>query len=202
MAGGAGWLAHWRTRKVEAELGRPALPEGETALLFYAGASVVWLAAAVLALVGMAKREWTRAGRNCFFLLLGHFGLATLIAPLGPLGDAMHSRSPLPFVIGICAILVISGFVASGFLWRWGSLRIARIEAEPPTGDPPGLERWALYVGSVLVGMIGLVAALVYREPQNVRVGVTALRISTVYLLLIVTLVCVGLPWMAYLAET
>lgn len=200
LAAGAAWLAVWRTRRVEAALERPALPAGETELLFYAGASVLWLSAAVLALVGLAKREWTRAGRNCFFILLAHFGLVTVIATLGPVGEAMGTASPWPFVAAICA-LVFAGFgAACAFLWRWGSLRVARIEAGRPTGEPPGVERWALYVGALLVGMIGFIAPFVYREPQNVRVGVTALRIGTVYLMLIVTGVCVAIPALVALA--
>ncbi|MCB9596621.1 MAG: hypothetical protein H6719_28110 [Sandaracinaceae bacterium] len=194
MAAGAGWLASWRTKKVEAELGRPALPQNETAMLLYAGASALWLSAAVLALVGMARREWTRAGRNCFFILLGHFGLVTAMASLMPLSSSGGPPGPLPFVIGTCAVILFSFVGASAFLWRWGSLRVARIEKEPPTGDPPGAERWAVYVGSILVGMLGLIAAIIYKEPQNVRVGVTALRISLMYLMVVVVAVCVGLP--------
>ncbi len=199
-AAGAGWLAHWRTRKVEADLGRPALPEAETALLFYAGASVLWLSAAVLALVGMFKRDWTRAGRNCFYILLAHFGLVTALATLGPIGDAMHQRVPGPFIAAICGFVLLCFGAACAFLWRWGSLRVARIEALPPTGDPPGAERYALYLASILVGMLGFIMPFVYREPQNVRVGVTALRVSMVYVMLVATGVCAAIPVVMVLA--
>ena len=74
----------------------------------------------------------------------------------------------------------------------------ARPRRPPALGGPA--RRWALYVGALLVGMVGFIAPFVYRAPQNVRVGVTALRIGTVYLMLIVTGVCVAIPALLALA--
>jgi hypothetical protein len=193
-AGGAGWLVHLRMRRVEAELGRPALPDPEVALLLYAGASVVWLSAAVIAAVGLFKREWTRAGRNSFFVLLAHFAILTAAAVGVTVGAPLGAPAPVLLVGMACAIVLGSAVMASGFLWRWGSARIARLEARPPTGDPPGIERWAIYAGALVIGMVGLFAPLLYKEPQNVRVGVTAMRIGVAHLMGIVVLVCVGLP--------
>lgn len=199
-AGGAGWLVHRRTRTVERDLGRPALPDPEVALLLYAGASVVWLSAAAIAAVGLFKREWTRAGRNAFFVLLAHFAILTAAAVGVTVGEPLGAP-PAALMVGMaCAIVLGSAVMASAFLWRFGTARIARIEREPPTGDPPGAERFAIYAGSLLVGMIGLFVPLLYKEPQNVRVGITALRLALVHLMGIVVAVCVALPILAALA--
>ena len=197
MAAGSGALAHLRMRRVEAELGRPARPEGERALLFYAGASVVWLSALVLSGVGLFRRDWVRLGRNCFFVFLGHITLAVIAAIASMMFDAGQGAGPqvLPIVAMACLIVAGSATAAVVFLFRWASLRAARIEASAPAvGEPPGAERWAIYVGSALLWPVGLVAGLVYREPQNVRVGANALRITLLNLLAIALGVCAGLP--------
>jgi hypothetical protein len=197
MAAGTGALAHTRMRRVEAALGRRALPTDERALLFYAGSSVVWLSALVLAAVGLFRRDWARLGRNCFFLFLGHMSLAVLAAIASMLSDAVGGAGPqpLPIVVTACVIVAASASAAVSFMFRWAALRATRIEASGPAeGDPPGAERWAIYVGSALFWPVGLVAALIYGKPENVRVGATALRIMLLHVLAIALAVCVALP--------
>jgi len=75
LAAAAVGLAQWRVRRVEATLGRRAEPSEEAVQLFYAGASVVYLSAAILALVGLAKKDWARTGRNCLLFFIGHISL-------------------------------------------------------------------------------------------------------------------------------
>lgn len=73
LAVGLGFVAHARMRAVERTIGRPALPANETSLLWYAVSAIAWPFAFAFAIVGLAKRDWTRAGRNATFILLGHF---------------------------------------------------------------------------------------------------------------------------------
>lgn len=203
LAGGASWLLHRRTLRVEEELGRRAVPPDEKPLLIYAGASVVWLSAAILAAVGLFRREWTRVGRNCAFILFGHLGLATVAGTLVPVARDARGGEPLAIVAMACAIVLGSAAASVVFLWLWGARRLARLEALPPTGDPPStVERVAVYLASFLVGLAGPIAAAIYRHPQNVRVGVTALRVSLVNLSLIVLAVCLGIPALVYLYGT
>ena len=192
MAGGAGWLVERRVRKVEAELGRRAVPPEEHAALFYAGASTVWLAAMAMAAYGLLKREHARLGRNAYWILVAHFSLATL----GACGIVVAGdESPLPIVVMACLIVAGSFCMALGFAWRWSGVRRDRIAAEPPTGlEPPGPERWAVWIGSAVAWPVGFVALLVFREAERVGVGTTAARLSLGQIALVALGVCLALP--------
>jgi len=185
-------------RTVEADLDRAAAPPDERRYLLYAAASVVWLSAAVISVIGFVKRDWARVGRDACFIFLAHIGLSVLGGVGQMLSEMMFGRAHIaPLVIMACSIVLASATTSVGFLWRWGTLRVARIEAMPSTGDAPGSERFAIYLASVLVGMVGPITAFIFKEPQNVRVGITAMRISLAWLFLIVVTVCLVLSSLA-----
>jgi hypothetical protein len=194
LAGIAGAVAQWRTSRVERELGRPALPADEWPLLWYAGACVLWLSALVLALIGLSKREWTRAGRNSLFIFLAHITgvvfAALFSAALGDDGAAL----PVPLIAVSCAIAGIGISAAAALGWVYAGARADRIEKDPPTGKPPGAERFAIYAASLVLWPVGLVAAAAYSKPENVRVGATALRLSLLQVAAIAAAVCISLP--------
>ena len=201
IAAVAGFLAHRRMVSVERTLGARALPPDEWPYLWYAGASVVWLAALVLALLGLANRPWARLGRNCTFLFLAHMTVATLAAMGSVVADASGegggAPSLAPLVVMACVIVVASALAAAVFVWRFAGARVARIEALPAEGAAPGLERWAVYAASALVWFVGIGAAAFYGKPENVRVGANALRISVVALTTIALATCVALAALA-----
>lgn len=197
MAGGAGWLVERRLRGVEAQLGRRAVPSEENALLFYAGASTVWLAAMALAAFGLFSPERARLGRNAYWILVAHFSLATL----GACGMVVTgSESVVPILVMACLIVGGSAVMALAFAWRWSGARRDRIEADGPGSEPgPGPERFALYAGALLMWPVGLIGAFVYAEPHNVRAGTVAARLSMLQCFGIALAVCVGLPILAAL---
>lgn len=199
IAAVAGLLAHRRMVSVERTLGARALPPDEWPYLWYAGASVVWLAALVLAIVGLANRRWARLGRNCTFLFLAHMTVATLAAMGSVFADASGGGDPslVPLVVMACVIVAASALTAAAFVWRFAGARVARIEALPSEGAAPGLERWAVYAASALVWFVGIGAAAGYGKPENVRVGANALRISVVSLTSIALATCIALAALA-----
>lgn len=198
-------LAHLRVRAVERATGRPARPEDESPWLWYAGASVVWLSAAVLALVGLARRSHARVGRNCLALLLGHLGVASAAAFALVALERPGRSGPDPFglVLLACAIVLTSSVFAVAFAWLWAGRRACRLAASPhpePAGAGPSpLERLAVYAGSAVLWPVGLVALLLYAKPHDAHVGRRAFRISLVHVELIALAVCVGLPWLVRL---
>lgn len=200
----AAFLAHRRMAAVERELGRRALPADEWPYAWYAGASIVWLAALVLAIVGLARKDWARAGRNCALVFLGHMTLATLAATAMVVVDASSGArgSPLPLVIMACAMVAAGAIAAAISTWLFAGARAARIEALPVAegAKAPGLERWAIYLVSAIAWPVGLAAALVYGKPESVRVGANALRISVAQLLSIALLVCAAIVVLVALA--
>ena len=192
-------LAQWRVRRVEANLGRRAEPSEEAVQLFYAGASVVYLGAAILALVGLAKKDWARTGRNCLFFFIGHI---TLVIAGMPFVLAQSGREDaaavVPILILACVIVGLSLLVASYFAVRWSALRTRRIEALPATGtEPLGAVRYVIYFGSLAIWPVGLVCAAVLKEPENVRVGATSFRLSLANFVGVGALVCIALPFVA-----
>ncbi|HJL14867.1 MAG TPA: hypothetical protein RMH99_04375 [Sandaracinaceae bacterium LLY-WYZ-13_1] len=205
LAGGAGWLAQRRTRRVEQELGRRASPGREPAMLWYAGASVVWLSAAVLAAIGLARRERVRLGRDCLFILLGHFTVVALASILGTGFEGSRTEPLGPLLIAV-AVLSASAIAAFAFAWVWSGLRRARLAGpprvdegpyrSPEEGDdpePPGAWRFLLYGLSLVMWPAGFVSALVFGKPHDAHVGMWALRASLVQLLAITLAVCAGL---------
>lgn len=194
MAAVAGLLAHRRMVSAERALGSRAVPPDEWPYAWYAGASVVWLSALVLAIVGLANRRWARVGRTCAFLFLGHMTVATFAAMGAVLVDATGATgpSPAPLVVMACVIVMVSAVAMAVFLWQLAGARVARIEALPSEGAAPGLERWAVYAVSALAWPAGFAAAAVYGKPENVRVGANALRISLVVLTSIALATCVA----------
>ncbi len=204
IALGAGWLAHRRARNVERALGREALPPDELPLLFYAGASVVWVSALVLAVVGLVKRDWARLGRNCLYLFLGHMTLVTLAAMTQATLDSVNGRTgdPMGVVLLACVIVAGSAIASLVFFWRWAGARADRIAATAdPSAEPPGAERFAVYAGSLLFWPVGLIAAVVYRAPESVRVGMNALRLTALHVVMIALAVCAALPVIVSLLE-
>lgn len=195
VGGSAGWLAHRRMRSVERYLGVRAEPANESRYLWYAGAAHLWLAAAALALVGLSSGRWARSGRDATFIFLAHFTFVTFGAiAIGPSAQGPLVRNMVP-IITVACIVVGLGFTAAivlGFLWA--SARARRIEALPRMGPPPGAERFAIYIGSFLLWPIGMVAAGAYRQPQNVRVGATALRLSLTGMGIFVVVASVAIP--------
>lgn len=197
LAAGSGWLAHRRVRSVEGATGRPARPDGEGPLLWYAGAAVAWPFAAGLALVGLISRERARVGRNCFYLLLGHFTLATVgaiaIAVVRP--DDLGSTEIYGAVYFACGLVASGVLAAAGFGWIWAGRRARRIASEPPSGAPPeGWVRVLLYLGSAVFWPAGLVSAAVFTKPESAAVGATAFRVSLLHLVTVAIAVCVGIP--------
>ena len=194
IGGAAGWLAHRRMRSVEASAGHRAEPPHEGRWLWYAGAVTVWLAAAVLAVVGLLKRDRVRVGRDCTFILLGHFTLVTVGSVVTTMIGDPGDMDPLPIVVLACLVAGGGLTVAPVLAAVWAMRRAKRIAAQPPTGDPPGAERFLLYGASLLLWPVGLVMAFVYAKPENVRVGAIALCMSLAQLWLIAVGTCVGLP--------
>jgi len=199
MALAVGAAGHVRMKRVEAALGRRAEPSPERIQLFYAGASVVWLSAVVLALVGLVRRDWARMGRNCLFIFLAHITLIVALVPfVMPRATATSVASPVPMLILVCAIVAISALVSAFFASRWAFLRARRIEAEPATdAQPIGGLRYLLYLGSLALWPAGLVAVLVFSKPENARVGAKSFLFSLVNMVGIALLVCIGLPLLA-----
>jgi hypothetical protein len=194
MAGASGWLAHRRMRKVEAELGEPASPGRERALLWYAGASVVWLSAAALAAVGLLKRERVRVGRDCFFILLGHFSLVTMAASLSVALQATGGSEATGPVLTAVTIVAGSAIAATVFAWKWAGLRAARLMEGPKSeATDPGAVRFLIYALSLAFWPAGFVAGFVYTHREDAQVGCWAIRCSLLHLLGIALAVCVGL---------
>lgn len=204
MAGASAWLAHRRMTRVEGELGGRATPGPEGAMLWYAGASIVWLSAAVLAAVGLLRRDRVRVGRDSLFILLGHFTVVTLGAVIGSGFEGRHhsQMGPVFMAVSVVAVSAIASFV---FAWRWSGLRCARLAPHdagpsgpyrtPETEAPerPGAWRFVVYLASLIMWPAGLVSAFVFDKPHDAHVGMWALRASLAQLLSIALLVCVGL---------
>lgn len=197
MAGASGWLATYRMRSVERATGGWAEPPNERRYLWYAGAAVAWPIAAALALVGLASRRWTRTGRDCALIMLGHFTLAVL----GSIGVALAQEppqsDPFPMIVFACVMVGGGALAAMIIVWKWAGARAHRLASEEPTGDGPGAERFAVYLASLAAWPVGFIAAALYTKPENVRVGTTAMRLSLGVLVAVVAIVCVGLPVIA-----
>ncbi len=199
-----GWAAHRRMRAVETADGARAVPANEWPYIWYAGSALVWLCAAVLAVLGLAQRKWARAGRNCTFIALAHFTLLTvgvsLITAASPGGSPRSVASP---VLVACLMVGAGALVAFVLILLFTLERARRISSQPVEGHGPNaLERWAVYLGTVFIWPVGLIAAAIYTKPENVRVGMNALRITAVTFVLVALAVCVALPVaMRYLAD-
>lgn len=199
MGLGLAALARWRMRKVEDATGERAEPANEGRILWHAGAVIAWPTAAVLALVGLASRRWTRSGRDAAYILVGHFtayvlvacGVVIFTAPSG--GPPRGSEPPVAMLAMVLGLVAVGFGAAAVLMWRWASARTTRIEAMTPTGGPsPGAERWAIYAGSLMLWPVGFIAALIYDKPENVRVGTTAMKLSALHLVLLVVASLIG----------
>jgi len=199
MALVVGAAGHWRMKRVEAALGHRAEPSPERRQLFYAGASVVWLSAIVLSIVGFVRRDWTRMGRNCLFIFLGHISLIVAGAPMVmPHATRTSVASVVPMLILVCAIVAVNALVSSIFATRWALMRAERLEAAPATETKPlGGLRYLLYFASLIFWPAGLVSVLLLNKPENARVGARSFLFSLVNVVCIALIVCIGLPLFA-----
>jgi len=217
---GAGWLAHLRSSRVEATLGARALPKDEMPLLLYAAASLVWLSAAVIAVVGLCTPKWARLGRNATWMFFAHLGVAVVGAAACVLvRDAHEAAGPsylselVPLLSAACAITALNALAAFAFLWVWVGRRGKRIERgvarsredasayrapSPPAGaareESPGAWRYALYAGSLLFWPLGIVGLVWLSSPSNARVGASAFRLSLAHLATITFIACGAIP--------
>lgn len=214
-----GWAAHHRMARVEATARVRAVPKDETALLWYCLASLVWLSAAVVAVVGVSKREWARLGRNATWMFLAHMLVAVIAAFVcAVLSEGARSEPPslselVPLLTAACAIAGANCLVACALAWVWAGRRRDRIERDAGThgGNPahayrtpwadgsgeerrPGVWRFALYAGSLVFWPVGLVAVMVLSKPVNASVGAWAFRFSLVQIAMIAVAVCGGIP--------
>jgi hypothetical protein len=216
---GVGWAAHARMERAEATMVGPAVPRDDVQLLWYAVASLVWLSAAIVGVVGLCKREWARLGRNATWMLLVHVAVAVVAAVACAI---VNERNPppstllelVPLVFAACAIAAANILVACGFAWVWAGRRRDRVEhgktndrerrhayrtpAHPVDGcapEPrPGLWRFALYAGSLVFWPAGVAALLLLSKPTNAGVGAWAFRLSLVQIGMIAVLVCASVP--------
>jgi len=199
MALAVGGLGHLRMKRVEADLGHRAQPSPERMQLVYAGASVVWLSALVLAVVGLARRDWARMGRSCLFIFLGHITLLVVLVPMFmPSPSVRQAASPLPMLILVCSVVAVSALISAVFAARWASIRARRLESEPATEtqDVGGL-RYVLYAVSLVFWPAGFGSALVFNKPENARVGFICFLLSLLNIVGIALSVCVALPLLA-----
>lgn len=135
--------------------------------------------------------------------------MVTLGATAMVVSDASgRGNDPMPMVLLACTMVGVGAVAAAIFTWRFAGLRATRIETQPvdaalssdaterPTrARAPGLARYAIYLTSAILWPVGLVAAVLYSKPENVRVGAVALRISVAQLTVIALAVCIGLPF-------
>jgi len=196
MAVPLGFAAHARMRAVERADGRRAVPANETPLLWYAVSAIAWPFALGFAIVGLAKRDWARAGRDATIILLGHFTVYVVGSVLISVSTAEGGAGLLPIVVLACVIVAVGSFAASAFAWRWSGLRAERIARAPSEEAPMGPVRYAIYAGSFLLWPGGLIATAVMNAPHDVHVGKVAFRCSLATLLSTALLVCVGLPFL------
>jgi hypothetical protein len=199
MAAPVGYLAHRRMRRVEQELGAPALPENELPLLLRAIASIAWPVAAAVGLVAWNRRNWARLARDVTLIFLAQITGAVLSA----MGVAIwHSPDPpastaeemFPLVIMACVTLGVGVLIATPFIWLWAGRRARRLRQLPPAAPPPGAARFALYAASLLFWPLGVFLAATYTAPENAQVGANAFRCSLAQMVFVALAVCVGLP--------
>ena len=194
-AGLGSFFAHRRTLAVERQLGTRALPPHEQHLLWYAGAASLWLVAAVLALVGLGSRRWTRMGRNAAYIFVVHITfLVIFVVLLAPDADAPRERALLSIVTMACVMAGAGLTAAIVCTFIWAGARSERLARLPHTGPPPGPEQYAIYFVSLPFWPAGLIAAAVYNKPQNVQTGAMALRVSLVSLWTIAAAICAAIP--------
>ncbi|MBW2462858.1 MAG: hypothetical protein JRH11_14495 [Deltaproteobacteria bacterium] len=195
----AGGLGHFRMKRVETALGRRAEASPERVQLFYAGAAGVWLGAAILAMVGLARRDWARTGRNCLFIFLGHIALVIALVPLVlPADGAVLPAMVVPILVLACSLLAVSSLFTAIFAARWALIRAKRLEGSSPTDALPlGAARYALYLASLAFWPAGLVGVFVFSKPENARVGATSFIFSLVSVTAITLGVCIALPMLA-----
>jgi hypothetical protein len=200
IAGPIGALAHVRMRRVERDLGAPALPANELPLLLLAVASIAWPVATVVALVAWIKRPWARLGRNVTLVFLAQITASVLSV----VGLALAtSRSPpestfeelFPLVVLACVNLGAGILVATPLLWVWAGRRAVRLRARPSTGPAPGLWRFALYALSLWFWPVGITLSVMLTEPQDAGVGANAFRWSLVQIAGVALAVCVAVPF-------
>ena len=188
------WGAGRRMRAVEEADGIRAEPAHEGALLWYAVSSIAWPFAFGLAVVGLARRPWVRVGRGSTLILLAHFTFV-MLAVLGlRIATSERREDPVHIAVMVCAIVVACGLLFATFAWRWSGARAARLAAAPPAGGGLGGARFALYAGTLLVALIGLLAPFVLTKPEDAHAAKVAFRIALVHLMAIVLGVCIALP--------
>jgi hypothetical protein len=195
-------LAQLRMRAVEKTHEGPALPADDQALLWYAVASLVWLSGAVVAVVGLARRDWVRLGRNATLLFLVHITLAVLGASACAFVNAggHHAGVPsleelFPLVVTACGVASVNVLAACGFAWVWAGRRRDRLRREAPLAVPgPGAWRFGLYLASLMFWPVGIVCIAVLASPAEARVGSHAFRLSLANLALTALAVCVAIP--------
>jgi hypothetical protein len=193
------YLAHRRMRRVERELGAPALPANEMPLLLRGVACFAWPAAAVVALVAWLTRSWARLARDVTLIFLAQI-TATVVSAIGM--AIAHANEPprstagelFPLVVVACVTLAIGTLVATAFVWQWARRRAQRLRLAPPRGPEPGPWRFAVYAASLLFWPLGVVLSVMLTAPENAHVGANALRCSLVQIASIAIGVCVALP--------
>jgi hypothetical protein len=196
-----------------------AVPDNEAVLLWYCLASMVWLSAAIVAVVGLAKRRWARLGRNATWIFLAHMlvavvaSIACVVINQGRRSDMPPLEEALPLVVAACVIASANFLAAAAFAWAWAGRRRDRIERDgarrpdqdhayrgpgwPPQSSgeyPPGLWRFALYAGSLLFWPAGVVAVIVLSKPKSAGIGASAFRCSLIHMMAIVMAVCGAIP--------
>lgn len=199
MAAPVGYLAHRRMRRVEQDLGAPALPAHELPLLLRAVAAIAWPVAAVVGLVAWVTRSWARLARDVTLIFLAQI-TASVLSAIGIV--IAQTRSPpastadelLALVVAACVNLGTGVLVATAFLWLWAGRRAERIRRGPPQGPPLGAWRFALYAASLVFWPAGITLAVVFTKPENAHVGANAFRCSLVQIAWIAIAVCIAVP--------
>jgi hypothetical protein len=198
LAAPLAFAAHARMAKVEREDRKRALPANETPLILYGVAAIAWPMALGVAIVGLAKREWSRLGRNGAFILIGHFTVYVIGSVFISANTASTPEDSLLAIVGFAASIVAVGTLgASLFAWLWSGARAARIASAPATKEGMGALRFAIYAVSLFFWPAGIVCVAIMNEPHDAHVGKVAFRMSLLNLVLIALATCAAVPFVA-----
>lgn len=124
-------LVHRRMAGVERRIDRKANPSDDKPLLWLAVAAIAWPFSAGVALVGMAKPEWSRLGRNATLVFLVQVTVMVLAAIVtGGINAARSDGFPLPFaqemqpIVAIaCGIFAVRLIASTVLFWMWSGHR-------------------------------------------------------------------------------
>jgi hypothetical protein len=196
------YLAHRRMRRVERDLGAPALPANETPALLRAVACFAWPLASVVGLVAWTRRSWARLARDVTLIFLVQITGAVLSAIGATVAQSIHpprstAEEMFPLLVLACVNLGLGVLIATTFLWVWAGQRARRLRLPPARGPSPGPWRFAVYAASLLFWPLGIVLVVVFTAPENARVGAHAFRCSLVQIACIALAVSAGLPLLA-----